>query len=129
MLAYATYYAKMDTAISATMTNVTVEGFKLDVDCSSASSVTARKVGVLVPYNPPLEKASDIRKVSVAMHFEAFHGLGFVYKVQHGYYAVALSMLWSKIFCKKVKLVGVIVAVLACAICFFFLPDLMVTMR
>ena len=41
---------------------------------------------VLIPYEPALEKAGDVRKVAVAMHFAAFNGLGWQYKLANGFY-------------------------------------------
>merc|ERR1719321_1348530 len=50
------------------------------------------KPGVFVPFTRQLEKASDIRPIVVDMHHEAYHALGWCYKLKEGYYKRQLTM-------------------------------------
>ena len=54
-----------------------------------------------------------LRKIAVAMHFEAYNGLGFFYKLQNGYYSGAARQAWAHMP-NHVKYTGV--AVLGVAI-------------
>ena len=65
LLAWAHFYAKVPDAASATMTDVKSDGFELEL--TKADGYVMPKV--LIPFDPPLEKAGDVRKVAVAMHF------------------------------------------------------------
>ena len=71
LLAYAHFYAKMPDATAATLTAMTPAGFVLSIIQADGTE----KEGVLIPYPTPLKSAREIRKVAVAMHFEAFNGL------------------------------------------------------
>ena len=93
LLAYARYYAGMADAASATMTDCTAKGFELDVVKKDGSVVKK----VLIPFDPPLERAADLRKVSVAMHFTAYNGLGLRYKLESGFYADAARQALSHV--------------------------------
>ena len=90
MLAWAHFYAKVPDAASATMTNVTKDGFELEI--TKADGYVMPKV--VVPYEPALEKAGDVRKVAVAMHFAAFNGMGTQYKLTRGFYTGAARQAW-----------------------------------
>ena len=39
-----------------------------------------------MPYTSPLASAGGVRKIAVAMHFEAFRELGLLYKLRHGFF-------------------------------------------
>ena len=91
ILAYAHFYAKLPTAVSAQMTGLTVTGFELDVRMADGTI----KSKVLVPYDPPLESAPQVRKVAVSMHFAAYNGLGFRYKLAKGFYSGAAHQAWT----------------------------------
>lgn len=90
LLAWAHFYAKVPDAASATMTDVKPDGFELEL--TKADGYVMPKV--LVPFDPPLEKAGDVRKVAVAMHFAAFNGLGWQYKLANGFYTGAARQAW-----------------------------------
>ena len=77
-------------AASATMTDVKPDGFELEL--TKADGYVMPKV--LIPYEPALEKAGDVRKVAVAMHFAAFNGLGWQYKLANGFYTGAARQAW-----------------------------------
>jgi len=83
-VAWARYYARLADAASAEMTAVTPEGWALTVTMRDGSAKS-----VVVPYDPPLAAAKDVRKCAVAMHFAAFNGLGLRYKLANGYYSGA----------------------------------------
>ena len=36
-----------------------------------------------------------LRKIAVAMHFEAYNGMGFMYKVKKGYFSAAVKQMWA----------------------------------
>ena len=90
LLAWAHFYAKVPDAASATMTDVKPDGFELEL--TKADGYVMPKV--LIPFDPPLEKAGDVRKVAVAMHFAAFNGLGWQYKLANGFYTGAARQAW-----------------------------------
>ena len=135
-LAMAHWHCQMPSAVSAEMTALCVEGFRLKITMPDGTAHTRT-----VPYAPPVEKASDLRRVAVvrrsshralvrvvrvridgpagilsltcaasnvpppvpprshtlsraraqAMHFEAFNGMGVVYKLRSGFYARAAA--------------------------------------
>lgn len=85
LLAYALWYGKVEGAEAATVTDLTADGFVLSVRVCSGGTCSVRK-GVLVPYSTPLASAADVRKVSVAMHFEAHNSLGCCYKIKSGFF-------------------------------------------
>ena len=63
----------------------------MDGDARKRSAETS----VVVPYDPPIRSALEVRKVAVAMHFKAFNSLGIRYKVFNGFYMGALRMMWK----------------------------------
>ena len=81
ILAYAHMWYDIN-ATAAIMTSVTVDGFLLDITMKNERVVN----NVLIKYTTTLHQASEVRKIAVAMHFEAFHHLGFTYKWRTGYY-------------------------------------------
>ena len=36
-----------------------------------------------------------LRKIAVAMHFEAYNGMGFMYKLKKGYFSGAVKQMWA----------------------------------
>ena len=92
VLAYAHCYTEHKTATAATMTGLTEEGFILSVTMPNADGGTHTVSDVLVKYTKPLATAAGVRKIAVAMHFEAFKKLGFGYRCRHGYYVGAAKM-------------------------------------
>eukprot|EP00947_MAST-08B_sp_MAST-8B-sp1_P006600 g6600.t1 len=92
VLAYAHCYTEHKTATAATMTGLTEEGFILNVTMPNAGGGTHTVSHVLVKYTKPLATAAGVRKIAVAMHFEAFKKLGFGYRCRHGYYVGAAKM-------------------------------------
>ena len=90
LLAYAHYFAAMPDAVRARMTGLSVSGFELCVTVSSGAETS-----VVVPYDPPIRSAIQVRKVAVAMHFKAFNSLGFRYKLFNGFYSGAVRMMWT----------------------------------
>ena len=90
LLAWAHFYAKVPDAAAATMTDVKPDGFELEL--TKADGYVMPKV--LIPYEPALEKEGDVRKVAVAMHFAAFNGLGWQYKLANGFYTGAARQAW-----------------------------------
>ena len=50
---------------------------------------------VLVPYDPPIQTAAQVRKIAVSMHFAAYNGLGFRYKLSQGFYTGAAKQAWT----------------------------------
>lgn len=93
LLAYAIYFAGLKDATSATMAGLTVEGFLLNVTLKDGTT----KSNVLVRYTTPLESAAGVRKLAVSMHFEAYNGLGHVYKLRHNFYGRAVVQAWTHI--------------------------------
>ena len=92
LLAYAHFYAGdgCASATAAKMVGVTRKGFELDVILADGT-----KWRVDIPYTSPLESAGQVRKIAVAMHFEAFNGLGIAYKLRHGFYSGAARQAWA----------------------------------
>ena len=87
VLAYAhMWFDKSATA--ATMTGLNAKGFLLRVTMPDKMV----HENVLIHYSSALISAGQVRKVAVAMHFEAFHGLGFRYKMNSGYYKHYVQM-------------------------------------
>mmetsp|Transcript_104887 Transcript_104887/g.224133 ORF Transcript_104887/g.224133 Transcript_104887/m.224133 type:complete len:158 (-) Transcript_104887:87-560(-) len=82
LLAYARHYAKMDTATSSQITDLSAAGLTLEVALDGGRSDQA-----FVPFSRPLTNAGDIRKIVVEMHHEAYGALGCVFKLQQGYYS------------------------------------------
>ena len=69
LVAYAKWYGKFSNAVLGTeMTNINERGFELKVKLSDGTYVN----DVLIPFNKAVEDASQIRKVAVSMHHEAF---------------------------------------------------------
>ena len=91
LLAYATYYAGIKEGKSAEMSGLTVEGFLLTVELNDGTV----RPDVLIRYSSPLKSAAGVRKLAVAMHFEAYNGLGMVYKFRHNFYGRALVQAWT----------------------------------
>ena len=91
LLAWAHHYAGLRTATEAKSVGLTASGFLLDVTLGDGRIVP----NVLVKYQPPIQKAVEVRKAAVAMHFEAFHGLGVGYKLRHGFYSGMVQQGWS----------------------------------
>ena len=75
-------------ATGATMTGLNAKGFLLRV---TTPDKTVHE-NVLIQYPSALISAGQVRNVAVAMHFEAFHGLGFRYKLKSGYYKHYMQM-------------------------------------
>ena len=110
LLAWAHFYAKVPDAAAATMTDVKSDGFELEL--TKADGYVMPKV--LIPFEPPLEKAGDVRKVAVAMHFAAFNGLGWQYKLANGFYTGAARQAWHHMPPRvKSGLVGAVAVVCA----------------
>lgn len=82
LLAYAHHYAGKTQAIRAKMTDLTPEGWVLTVTLRSGEEVES----VLAPFKHRLRRAGDVRKLAVDMHREAFENLGFLFKLQHGFW-------------------------------------------
>jgi len=116
LLAWAHFYAKLPTATHATATTLTDQGFGLDVKLANGT-VTP----VIIPFDPPLKSASDVRKVAVAMHFAAYNALGFRYKLTMGFYSGVARMAWTHMPARiKLGLVGFAAAsVVTVAACVF----------
>jgi hypothetical protein len=91
LLAYAHFFGGIKTASKAQMTGLSSQGFELDVMLPDGSV----QHKVLIRYTTPLTSAAQVRKVAVAMHFAAFNGLGFRYKLKSGFYLGALRQAWS----------------------------------
>jgi len=75
-------------AVGAVLVGVESAGFVLRVSLPADRTVEH----VRVAYPQPLESARDLHKVAVQMYFQAFDKLGFVYKVQHGYFQTGFQM-------------------------------------
>ena len=115
LLAYATYYAGFKDAKSAKMSGLTVEGFVLDVTLEDGSI----KENVLIPYTTPLESAAAVRKIAVAMHFEAYNELGLTYKIRHNFYGRAVVQAWTHMPAKvKYPLVAVLAGAIGVTVTF-----------
>lgn len=91
LLAYAIYFAGLSNAKSARMSALNVEGFVLDVVLDDGTV----KTDVLIRYTSPLESAAGVRKLAVAMHFEAYNGLGMVFKIRNNFYGRAVVQAWT----------------------------------
>ena len=91
LLAYARWYAKLDSALSAEMATLNAKGFVLTVTMADG---TVRS-NVLIPYNKPLTGAGEVRKVAVQMHFEAYNKLGFGFKWSQSFYSRAAKQAWT----------------------------------
>ena len=89
-LAWAHYYAKLPSATSARMTGIDARGFMLDVTLPDGHIESC-----LIPYSPPLTEAKMVRKIAVAMHFEAYNGMGLGYKLSNGFYSGAAKQAWT----------------------------------
>ena len=94
LLAYAHFYAGLTSATKASVSKIDSEAMYLDVVVCEGD-LCKIKNEVKVPWKPALKNASDMRKSAVAMHKEAFNGLGFVYKVRKGYYNTVVKMIWK----------------------------------
>ena len=110
-LAWAHHYAQLPGATSARMTGLTASGFKLDVTLPDGLVQSA-----LIPYRPALTEAKQVRKVAVAMHFEAFNALGFWYKLKNGFFSGAAKQAWTHLPPKLRMAVRASAAVLVAAI-------------
>ena len=109
LVAWARFYAKLD-AKAARMSGLTSSGFELDVTLADGSERKA----VLIPHKPPLESAAQVRKVAVALHFEAFNGLGVSYKLWNGFYQDAARQAWAHMPRRaRVAVVAMVAAVAA----------------
>jgi hypothetical protein len=104
MLAWVHYYAELPEAQSARITTITAAGWGLEVGFADG-----KVKSVTVPFDREMKGPADLRKSAVAMHMEAFHGLGYMYKLKNGYYPNAANMAWTHMP-KKVK-TGLIVGV------------------
>merc|ERR1719171_1844938 len=82
ILAYVHYHAQQPDAKSAELKDISAKGMTIDAKLADGSE----KQGIFVPYSRPLTKASEIRPIVVDMHYEAYHTLGFKYKLEQGYY-------------------------------------------
>ena len=91
LLAFARWYAKLPDAASAKMATLNSAGFVLTVTMVDGSV----QKEVLVPYSKPLASAGDVRKVAVAMHFEAYKQLGFGFKWSQGFYSRSAMQAWT----------------------------------
>ena len=96
-------------ATAAVMTHLNKRGFVLSVTVPKKGTVE----DVLIPYTSPLTKASQVRKIAVQMHVEAFNGLGFRYKWKTGYYMHSISTAMHHV--PKQYLIGGSVAVVVVA--------------
>ena len=86
VLAYAHHYASKPTATAATMVGVTDAGFVL---CIVDGGVETTET---IAFNTALTLASEVHKIAVAMHFEAFAALGVSYRLRNGYYTGVAKM-------------------------------------
>ena len=60
------------------------------------------------------ESAGQVRKIAVAMHFEAYNGMGFMYKLRTGFYQGAVKQAWTHMPAKvKYPMAAALVGVLA----------------
>eukprot|EP00933_Yihiella_yeosuensis_P038727 TRINITY_DN32668_c0_g1_i2.p1 TRINITY_DN32668_c0_g1~~TRINITY_DN32668_c0_g1_i2.p1 ORF type:complete len:157 (+),score=31.25 TRINITY_DN32668_c0_g1_i2:41-511(+) len=105
LVAYARHYAKADDVKSAAMVDLTVKGLTLEV-CSHSGE----KRKEFVPFRRALKHPQDIRAITVEMHHEAYHALGFLYKVQNGYYNSAMIKLKVRDIFKSTNAQAAIVA-------------------
>ena len=88
LLAYARFYSSLVHAtMPIKMTQMTPEGFILDVTVRNSDGTTGLRKDVLVKYpSGRMTKASQAHLLAISMHNEAFDGLGVIFKLQHGYY-------------------------------------------
>ena len=91
LVAYAAFYGKLRDARSARMTALTTRGFELEVTMADG----AVKQGVLIKYTEPLRSAGQVRKLAVAMHFEAYNKLGIAFKIRNNFYGNAVKQAWT----------------------------------
>lgn len=72
----------------AKLISATSAGFTVLIDGSTS---------VLIPYPPScsVSTSKDLRKAAVHMHKEAFHGMGWGYKLRRGYYKDVAKILWG----------------------------------
>merc|ERR1719476_1047133 len=75
LVAYARYYAEKADCYKAVMTDVS--STNLTIDVHTPRGVTS---GVLVAFPSPLESADALRPTVMAMHYEAYEGLGLRFK-------------------------------------------------
>ena len=113
LLAYAHMWYNIE-AISATLTGITPNAFVMEVTRQTIEMKNGKEIvvqtvvkGIEIPYTTKCTAAKDMHKIAVNMHFEAFNGLGMVYKLKSGYYQDALTHIPKKI------LVGGLVIVVA----------------
>ena len=107
LLAYAHFYGGLP-AQKAVMTGLNAHGFVLDVTLTDGSV----QRDVLIPYEPPLTTAADVRKVAVRMHFAAYGGLGFAFKVRNGFYSGAAKQAWTHLPARiRLSFLGILAAV------------------
>ena len=90
LLAYAAFYGELPNATSARMAGLSVHGFELDVTLADGSRQKR-----LIRYTSPLKSAAEVRKLAVSMHFAAYNGLGFVYKLRTNFYGNAVKQAWT----------------------------------
>ncbi|GMI45481.1 hypothetical protein TrCOL_g10084 [Triparma columacea] len=88
ILAFAHFYAGKPHAKEAKLISATSAGFTVLIDGSTS---------VLIPYPPScsVSTSKDLRKAAVHMHKEAFHGMGWGYKLRRGYYKDVAKILWG----------------------------------
>lgn len=91
LLAWAKWYAKLDSAVSAEMATLSTNGFVLTVILADGTM----RSDVLIPYNKPLKSAGEVRKLAVVMHFEAYNKLGFGFKWSQSFYSRAAKQAWT----------------------------------
>ena len=86
LLAYARFWHDREST-SARMIDVVPTGFILRIE--TPDSV---REGIEIKFTSELKNAGQVRKIAVAMHVEAFNGLGFLYKVRQGFYSRYAAM-------------------------------------
>mmetsp|Transcript_23449 Transcript_23449/g.70444 ORF Transcript_23449/g.70444 Transcript_23449/m.70444 type:complete len:167 (-) Transcript_23449:99-599(-) len=105
LLAYAMHYAKLTSAVSATLDKVSSKGMTLKVQLPGSDVPTIAEV----PFTRPMETAGDLRKIVVEMHHEAYGALGVAFRLMHGYYTSAARQTWHHMK-KSHKIAAVIFA-------------------
>jgi cytidylate kinase len=104
LLAYAHMWYSIE-ATSATLTGITPNAFVMRVTRQTTEMKDGKEIvvqtvvkGIEIQYTTKCTAAKDMHKIAVNMHFEAFNGLGMVYKLKSGYYQDALTHIPKKVW-------------------------------
>jgi hypothetical protein len=110
--AYLHHYACLDTAVKGELTAISVVGMTITATLECGKTVA----DVFVPYaSGALESAGAIRSVVVAMHKEAYGKLGYLYRLQNGYYTTAAGHIIGALKKSRKAQVGVTAMVVVAA--------------